>query len=242
MGDELTLHQGLQTSRDGFVDGPVIGHARIVGGYRPRDFTETYWFGHGYFQSALGPGVTSVVHVGVDAMFVQPGQFATAHPSSDNLMPIDKEVDLDVPLAPTHVRLDDVAALRARVAAVQHRFPRQSTSPSDPTMRTALDQVLADAARDKRQVETATLVVVLELAALSLLVLFQVVGGAVEARGDEIALAKLRGLPPRRTVVFALAEPVDAAAGRGAARVPARARRDAPAGRRRPWWPARPSC
>ena len=34
------------------------------------------------------------------------------------------------------------------------------------------------------------------------------VSGAVEARGDEIALAKLRGLRPSRTVLFALAEPV----------------------------------
>ncbi len=38
--------------------------------------------------------------------------------------------------------------------------------------------------------------------------LFQVVGGAVAARGDEIALAKLRGLSPWRTVLFALGEPV----------------------------------
>ena len=38
--------------------------------------------------------------------------------------------------------------------------------------------------------------------------LFQVVSGAVEARGDEIALAKLRGLRPARTVVFALGEPL----------------------------------
>ncbi len=209
VGDELTLHQGLQTSLDGFVDGPVIGHARIVGAYRPKDFAEAYWFGHGYFQSALGPGVTGVVHAGVDAIFVQPAQFRTApSPPPDTLQPVVKEVDIDVPLAPTQVRLDDVPALRARVAAVQRRFPHEPHPLSHPAMRTSLDQVLADAARDKRQVQTATLVVVLELAALSLLVLFQVVGGAVAARGDEIALAKLRGLPPRRTVVFALAEPV----------------------------------
>ena len=75
-------------------------------------------------------------------------------------------------------------------------------------MRTYLPAVLRDAARDKQEVQAATLVVVLELAALSLLVLLQVVSGAVEARGDEIALAKLRGLRPSRTVLFALAEPV----------------------------------
>ena len=208
VGDELTIHQGLE-SPDGFVDGPVIGHARIVGGYRPRDFAEAYWFGHGYFQSALGPGVTSVVRIGADAIFVRPAQFLTApSPPPGSALPVVKEVDVDAPLAPTQVRLDDVPALRARVAAVQRRFPRETNPPSRPVMRTSLAHVLADAARDKRQVEAATLVVVLELAALSLLVLFQVVGGAVEARGDEIALAKLRGLPPRRTVWFALAEPV----------------------------------
>ena len=103
------------------------------------------------------------------------------------------EIDVDVPLVAQHVRLADLTRLRRDVAAVQRRFPRQTPRPAYPAMRTGLGQALADADRDRGQVRTATLVVVLELAALSLLVLFQVVGGAVDARGDEIALAKLRG-------------------------------------------------
>ena len=131
----------------------------------------------------LGPAVTSAIKGGADAIFVDSRQFARA--AAD--VPI--EVDVDVPLVAKQVRLADVAALARNVAAVQKRFPRQSRvipgpSPDEisglpsnvifpvastyPVMRTDLSLALADAARDKRQVDTATRVVILELAALSL--------------------------------------------------------------------------
>ena len=202
-GEPLTVRQGV-AGPDGVVDGPVIGHADIVGAYRPRNFQAAYWFGLPYFDSQLGPAVSSAIKLGLDAIFVAPGQFATAP------RPVPAEVDVDVPLLPTAVRLDDVPAVRRNVAALQKHFPVSTgvTPPPGPELRTGLPGVLDTAARDRREVRDATLVVVLELATLSLLVLFQVVGGAVAARGDEIALAKLRGLSPRRTVLFALGEPV----------------------------------
>src|SRR6185503_19437855 len=61
---------------------------------------------------------------------------------------------------------------------------------------------------ERSLVDVATLLVPLQLAVLAWLVLFQVVADAVEAKGSEIALAKLRGLAPRATVGFGLAEPL----------------------------------
>ena len=209
IGQTLDVKQRLLDPLTGVGDGLPITSGRIVGTYRPRDFTEAYWFDQPYFQSALGPGVRSALtNLGVDAVFTVPGTFLGPVGAQSGSTGVQKQIDVDVPLRATAVRLDDVARLRRDVAAVARAFPKTSDSESTPAMRTSLPRVLDDAARDKRQVQTATLVVVLELSALSLLVLFQVVGGAVEARGDEIALAKLRGLRPSRTVVFALGEPL----------------------------------
>ena len=198
-GERLDLHELVSTTQ-GIVDGPVFATLHVVGAYRPRDTEEAYWFGRPYFNGRLGPAVTSAVDVGTSALFVAESTFAAIS------QPIEADVDVGVPIVPERVRLADVAPLRRNVAAVERRFPRTTPQPGPPQMRTDLDAVLNAAARDKHAVETATLVVVCELATLALLVLFQVVGRAVDARGDEIALAKLRGLPPRRTVTFALRE------------------------------------
>ncbi len=212
IGDTLVVRQGI-AAPDGVVDGPKLSQVRIVGTYRPRDYTEAFWFDHPYFQSDLGPAVDSAVKVGLDAVFVVPSAFVPQpnpelNAALHSYRPPQKVVDVDFPLVPSRIRLHDVSRLRSDVAALSRQFPRDANPPTHPQLRTSLASVLHDAARDKEQVQNATLVVVLELAALSLLVLFQVVGGAVEARGDEIALAKLRGLRPRRTVLFALREPV----------------------------------
>ena len=68
-------------------------------------------------------------------------------------------------------------------------------------------QVLAQASSQRKLVDRSTLLVSLQLAVLAWLVLFQVIADAVEAKGGEIALAKLRGLPPLATLSFGLAEP-----------------------------------
>lgn len=195
----LKVHQLVDTPQ-GVVDGPVIATVHVVGSYRPHDTEEAYWFGQPYFNGRLGPEVTSAADVGASAVFVSESQFGGLPPE------LAVEVNVGLPIVPERVRLADVPALRRTVAAVERRFPRTTPQPGPPQMRTDLPAVLAAADRDKHAVETATLVVICELAALALLVLFQVVGRAVDARGDEIALAKLRGLPPARTVVFALGE------------------------------------
>jgi hypothetical protein len=100
------------------------------------------------------------------------------------------------------VRLNDVSAERG---AVQHVLAQ-----SRPGLHThsGLLPVLAAAGREHGLIDVGTLLVVLQLALLAWLVLFQVVANAVEARGDEIAMAKLRGYRAWATLRFGLGEPV----------------------------------
>lgn len=201
VGQTLTLHESINTSQ-GIVEGVEYGVVRIVGVYRAHDTTAPYWFGRQLFASQYGPGVSSALRLGVDAVLVSAAQFDQMPES----MPF--QLGEDLPLIPEQIRLADLPRLRHELSSLRTAYPTVAVTLAHPGLNTDLAAVLADAARDKRQVQNATLVVVLELAALSLLVLFQVVGGAVEARGDEIALAKLRGLRPARVVAFALREPV----------------------------------
>jgi hypothetical protein len=201
VGANLTLHQSINTNQ-GIVEGAEYGVVRIVGVYRAHDTSAPFWFGRQLFSSQYGPGVSSGLRLGVDAVFVTRGQFDRMPDS----MPY--QLGEDLPLVPEQIRLADLPRLHLLLSSLRASYPSDAVTSGRPGLNTDLAAVLDDAARDKRQVQNATLVVVLELAALSLLVLFQVVGGAVEARGDEIALAKLRGLRPARTVAFALREPI----------------------------------
>jgi hypothetical protein len=201
LGQSLTVRT-VRVGGGEYLEGAVLATVRIVGSYRARNLDDAFWFDRPYFTSRYGPAAASGVKGGVDALFAAPAEFPTLRAPAAGI------VTVDLPLQVHDVRLDDVAALRRTVAEVQRRFPDVSAGPGLPVLQTALPAVLDAAAHDQQQVRTACLVVVLELAALSWLVLFQVVSGAVAARGNEIALAKLRGLPPWRTVTFALAEPV----------------------------------
>jgi hypothetical protein len=202
LGQTLVLRTVHIASDNEYVEGGRLGSVRIVGSYRPRDLDDSFWFARPYFNARLGPAVTSAIKGGVDALFAATAEFAALPRGASGL------VDVDVPLRTSSVRLDDVGRLRAAVASVEREFPTVSSAPGEPVLQTSLPGVLDAAARNHHQVEVTCLVVVLELAALSWLVLFQVVSGAVAARGNEVALAKLRGLPPWRTVGFALAEPL----------------------------------
>lgn len=209
LGRSLQLHQPIKPGDIQEQDGVPVGTVRVVATYRPRDIADPYWFGQPYFASALGSEVTSALKTGADAIFVTAGQFSKVPPlpPSPGTNPY-KHLSVDVPIMPSRIRLDDLPRLRREVSAVQRRYPREPPSGATPGMRTGLTTVLGKVNLDRRSVEAATLVVVLELAALSALVLFQVVDRAVAGKGHEIALAKLRGLRPPATVRFALAEPL----------------------------------
>ena len=68
----------------------------------------------------------------------------------------------------------------------------------------AISAVLSQALRIKDTLRVPVVVVELQLLLLSWLILFLVVANAAEARGPEVALAKLRGVPTLSTVAFGL--------------------------------------
>jgi putative ABC transport system permease protein len=68
----------------------------------------------------------------------------------------------------------------------------------------AIVGVLAQATEIKDKLLSPVIVVMAQLLLLCWLILFLVTANAAEARGPEVALAKLRGVPPWRTVAFGL--------------------------------------
>ncbi len=180
--------------------------ARIVGTYVPRDPQEVFWFGHNYFRASIavdGPDT-------VDTVFVDQAE-SGALPAAAQAILL-----WDYPLDPAVIRLDDVPGLRRDVAGLQRRYSKKASSctfscagePVNVQVSTGLGKVLDAAAHQRDLVDRGTLLVTVQLALLAWLVLFEVVSDAVESRGSEIALAKLRGLRPWRTAWFAVSEPL----------------------------------
>lgn len=168
----------------------------IVGTYRQRDTTDPYWYSHDYFDAHPGHGDDPDT---VDAMFVDREELGNLS------KPTRMQVQLDYPIAPSQLRLADVGLVQSGVAALQSF--RSDASNGD-TFTTSVSQVLTTIKSQQHQVNLSTLLVSLQLAVLAWLVLFQVIADAAEAKGPEIALAKLRGLGPVATVRFGLAESV----------------------------------
>ncbi|MFL6162261.1 MAG: FtsX-like permease family protein [Jatrophihabitantaceae bacterium] len=177
---------------------PVPSTVTIVGSYQPADSQDVYWQGRNYFDAHPGPGSGDQPDT-VDDVFVDQAELETlAKPSL-------AQVQVDYPIAADRIRLADVATLKSEIG--QLTAFRARTSRND-TFTTNVLAVLAAEHRERSLVNVATLLVSLQLAVLAWLVLFQVVADAVEAKGSEIALAKLRGLRPGATIRFGLAEPL----------------------------------
>lgn len=167
---------------------------RIVGAYRPNDTADPFWFGHNYFNAEQRAGETPTV----DSLFVAEPTFLTVQTTAF------VQADFDYPLSPDQLRLADVASERA---TVRHLIVG-TMGGANVIVRSGLFEVLDAAGHDRHLVDVGTVLVILQLALLAWLVFFQVAADAIEARGAEIAMAKLRGYSPWQTIRFGLAEPV----------------------------------
>ena len=94
------------------------------------------------------------------------------------------------------------AAVAAHEAAAAQANPQQLAF----TVHAGLPSFLADLAGDRRQLQVAGFAITAQLVVLSWFVLFVVVAATSEERSAEVALAKLRGLSPWRTLRFGFAE------------------------------------
>lgn len=196
LGMTLTL-SGVLRDLPAVPNGPPTGPStvKIVGSYLLRDAQDPFWQGRVYFDAHPGAGDGPDT---VDGLFVaKPELSVLAKPSH-------VQIQVDYPIAPERVRLSEVHALQTAVNNLN--VYRAAASPDD-EYSTGVLQVLAKANSQRKLVDRSTLLVSLQLAVLAWLVLFQVIADAVEAKGGEIALAKLRGLPPLSTLGFGLAEP-----------------------------------
>lgn len=186
-----TLDGGYGYRLDGTVRAAT--DLTVVGVYRPRDVDDPFWFDRRYFNAAksYADGRGDIV----DAVFVDR--------STIPLLGTPATVDVDYPLDADRVHLSDLAALTRTVDRTIAAATVDGT-----TADVALATTLRGVDRDRADVGEGSLLVSLQLAALALFVLFTVTSDALDGRGGDVALAKLRGWGPGATVGFLLGETV----------------------------------
>lgn len=166
----------------------------IVGLYRPVDPNGNFWFGRSYF-----PVPSDATPEPVDAVFTPRSTFA----GLVQTVPVTAVVD--VPLVPSKVNVANVGLVRSAIDDIHSQL--QAVDPAAGAD-TAITGPLDEAAANQDGLATPVALIIAQLLVLCWLVLFIVVGNAAEARGGEIALAKLRGLRTGSTVAFGLVEPL----------------------------------
>jgi hypothetical protein len=167
----------------------------VVGSYALPE-ADPYWFDGDYFDAHTGNNdqpdtldATFLSHAGADDL-----------PWNANITAVAQYL-----LDPTAVRLDDEQRLRRELA---HLVSGVETGSDTVLAITRLTPVLDQADSDRRDLGRSVLAITLQLVALAFVVLRLVVADASEARGAEVALAKLRGYRAGPTLLLGLLEPV----------------------------------
>ena len=177
---------------------PSPAALKVVGLYAPRSVDDRFWFGHDYFGAHPGSGSDGEGPDTIDDVFVDRGAFDAASAGTAGLATIDYYLDA------SRVDRSNVPTLRAAVAKAQRAFPLTD----NPTLTTQLNDVLDRATQARGGLDGGTAAVTIQLLLLAWLVLFEVVLASSESRATEVAIAKLRGLPPLSVSWFALGEPI----------------------------------
>jgi hypothetical protein len=197
---EVTISTSLSRN-NGWTVGDEVrpargGPLRVVGVHRPPPAPGDYWFARAgnYFPTELPSAGADVAH---DAMFTSR---ATIEQMSGNPQ---GSVVIARPLAVARITPADVDVLGELDAEL-------TTSPelSAVSVATGLASTGERVHESWSALSIPVIVVTAELLVLTWLLMFLVVTDAVEARGTEIALAKLRGYAGFRSLAFGLGEPV----------------------------------
>lgn len=175
-----------------------LGTQRVLlaGTYVPLDPSGDYWAGRPYFVAyagGAGPAYAGPDASSLDAVLATRETVEAAGPSATGAASVDRLLDLD------RIRVTDVPALQQEIDTWS--TPDDSTGVQGDT---ALTVVLRQAIGVVDALTLPVLVVEAQLLVLCWLVLFLVVANAAEARGPEVALAKLRGVGTGATVAFGL--------------------------------------
>ncbi len=174
--------------------GPVFTSLTIVGAYAT-DELDGFWFQRRYFADLVAQGDPYAAPY-EDALFTLPSTMA----------PLQYEAVIDLPLDLSSVRVANAASLRDRVEQVEAGLANDNLVGS--AVSTVLPALLTSAAANEQALGTPILLIVLQLLLLCLMVLYGTVRAAAEARGPEVALAKLRRFRQRSVLLFGLAEPL----------------------------------
>jgi putative ABC transport system permease protein len=168
----------------------------ISGIYVPPNVDNTYWLARGttYFPHE-NPARQVPPY---DALFTPPSTIAALSGNPQGTDVIARR------LVPAHIRPADVATLER----INDRLTTsQLLARTQATVTTAIGGTMQTVQSSWTALSVPVFVVTAELLVLTWLLLFLVVTDAVEARGTEIALAKLRGFGSGRSLRFGLGEP-----------------------------------
>ncbi len=206
----LTLSVGSTIDIDHFTDpgrGPTDRRMRVVGIFQPVDTGAGYWFNDTrHYFGTTEDRLARTDPPTVEAVLVPRSAFEvlTQVPAG----PV--TAVLDLPLNRSAVHRSAVDQLRVQLSALgtaletagvdQHGF--------DGALVTGLRAVLQRAQTGQATLRVPMLLVVGQLLLLGWYVLFMIAAATAEARGGEVALAKLRGLSPGSTLAFGMVESV----------------------------------
>ena len=163
----------------------------ITGLYRMPDQGRGYWFGRGsiYF-SASSP---------IDALFTPRVTLEQGPPQQQGTVVVD---DL---LAQSRLTGSEVSQLASAMTAFSSSAALQQ---QQVLVTTGIPATLQAVQASWRAVEIPVVLITAQLLAACLLLLFLSVGDAIDARGHDVSLAKLRGRGGWQTIMFGMSEPV----------------------------------
>jgi hypothetical protein len=166
---------------------PVWGSLTVTGIYRMPDVNTDYWFDRGgtYFPFEIPPSSASrALSASYDAMFTPRGTLDAAPANVSGTAVIDDVVDLPA------LRLGDVARLQSEISGLVNSA---QLTEEQVVVTSELPNTLATVRAAWSSLAVPVLLITVQLLGLTWLLLFLVVTGLAEARGPEVALAKLRG-------------------------------------------------
>jgi putative ABC transport system permease protein len=177
---------------------PGYSALTITGLYRLPDQSLDYWFGRG---STYFPVTTTSIPAkpAIDAMFATRSTLEQSPAGQQGTAVVDDMLNSG------RMTGDEVAPLSTAMTAFSDS---QVLSDQQILISTTIPATLQTVESGRSSVAVPVVLITAQLLVLCLLLLFLAVTDAVEARGPEIALAKLRGRGAWSTVAFGLSEPV----------------------------------
>jgi putative ABC transport system permease protein len=179
----------------------TLGHLVVTGIYAIPDVNSAYWSvaSTSFFPKEETPGAARTITDATDAAFTVQSTLANGPAQMQGTDTVD--LLLQVPAVTAH-DIDPLAA------TVQSLIDSESLAEQQASVQSSIPTAVQTIHESWTTLSTPILVVTGELLLLTWLLLFLVVVDAVEARGSEVALARLRGYGRWRSVWVAVAEPV----------------------------------